>query len=180
MQRLRQGLASGIVWRMRKTIIGVMGPGDGATTQDLALAKELGRLIAERGWVLLTGGRSAGVMEAASKGAKEAGGMTIGILPFKDFDAAKTSAFVDIPIMTGMGEARNAINVLSSQVVLVCGLGSGTASEVALALKANRPVVLVAPTQQTIDFFRSLGDPFRVAEVASQAIQAVEQLLAMR
>ena len=162
---------------MRKTIIGVMGPGDGATAEDLAVAKELGRLIAEKGWVLLTGGRSVGVMEAASKGAKESGGLTIGILPFKEFDAAKTSAFIDIPIMTGMGEARNAINVLSSQVVLACGMGSGTASEVALALKANRPVVLVAPDERAAEFFSSLGDPIRTAQDAAQAVEIVKELL---
>jgi uncharacterized protein (TIGR00725 family) len=165
---------------MAQTIIGVMGPGDGATPDDLALAEELGRLIAQRGWVLLTGGRSAGVMEAASKGAKETGGLTIGILPFNDFDAAKTSAFVDIPIMTGMGEARNAINVLSSQVVLVCGMGSGTASEAALALKANRPVVLVAPDESASRFFASLGNPLRIANDAGHAVEIVKELLGMR
>jgi hypothetical protein len=162
---------------MRQTIIGVMGPGSDATELDLALARELGRLIAEKRWILLTGGRSAGVMEAALKSAKDAGGQTIGILPFKDFEAGKISSSVDIPILTGMGEARNVINVLTSQVVLVCGMGSGTASEVALALKAKRPVVLVAPDQPARDFFTSLDDAIKIAEDATQAIEIVVKLL---
>lgn len=115
---------------MRETIIGVMGPGN-ADQEVLSLAEELGALIAENGWTLLTGGRSSGVMEAASKGAKSRNGRTIGILPFRDLDLAKVSSYVDVPILTGMWDARNAINVLSSQVVLVCGMSSGTASEAA-------------------------------------------------
>ena len=63
---------------MRKVIIGVMGPGDRATAVDLENAYQLGKLIAKEGWALLTGGRKAGVMDAASKGAKAAGGLTIG------------------------------------------------------------------------------------------------------
>lgn len=68
---------------MAKTVIGVMGPGDNATKEECDSAFELGKLIANKGWILLTGGRNVGVMEAASRGAKEAGGLTIGILPGK-------------------------------------------------------------------------------------------------
>ncbi len=117
-------------------------------------------------------------MEAASKGAKLHGGRTIGILPFRDFDAAKVSSYVDIPILTGLGDARNAINVLTSQVVLVCGIGSGTASEVALAIKSERPVVLVAPDEKTAIFFQSISKVIRVAKDATNAIQIAKQLLA--
>lgn len=66
---------------MRKIIIGVMGPGEQATATDLQNAYELGKLIAQQGWVLLTGGRNVGVMDAANQGAKSANGLTVGILP---------------------------------------------------------------------------------------------------
>lgn len=66
---------------MSKPIIGVMGPGDGATQADIKYACKLGKLIAEQNWILLTGGRNSGVMNAASKGAKKSGGLTVGILP---------------------------------------------------------------------------------------------------
>ena len=97
---------------MRKIIVGVMGPGADATAADLAYAYELGKLIAQQGWVLLTGGRNVGVMEGASQGAKAANGLTIGILPTDDTNGI--SEAVDIAIITDMGNARNNINVLSS------------------------------------------------------------------
>lgn len=89
---------------MAKTLIGVMGPGNDATQKINATAAELGRQIAQSGWVLLTGGRNVGVMNATSKGAKEAGGLTVGILPSEDKTGA--SQFVDIFICSGMGSAR--------------------------------------------------------------------------
>ena len=141
---------------MTKTIIGVMGPGGDATPEeDLRAAFELGRLVAHEGWVLLTGGRAAGVMDAASRGAKEAGGLTVGILPQSDCDAV--SSAVDIAIVTGMGQARNNINVLSSHVVVACGMGAGTASEIALAVKARKPVILLGANETSRAFFKTLG-----------------------
>ncbi|HOF04514.1 MAG TPA: hypothetical protein PK175_10615 [Syntrophales bacterium] len=141
----------------RKPLIGVMGPGGEVTPELLAMAEELGRLIARAGGITLTGGRNAGVMAAASRGAKSAGGLTVGILPTETRDGI--SPDVDIPIITGMGNARNNINVLSSEVVIACGMGPGTAAEIALALKAGKRVVLLAcpPTAQT--FFQELGGP---------------------
>ncbi|MBC6420976.1 MAG: hypothetical protein GDA43_05660 [Hormoscilla sp. SP5CHS1] len=90
---------------MKKMIIGVMGPGTGAKAQDLENAYELGRLIAERGWVLLTGGKNVGVMDAASRGAKAANGLTIGILPSSD--KTGISPAIDIPIITDLGDRAN-------------------------------------------------------------------------
>lgn len=121
-----------------RTVIGVMGGGvcDEATR---AHAHELGRLIAGAGWVLLNGGRDAGVMAASAAGAAEAGGLVIGVLPHDDWDCIAEG--VAIPVLTGMGDARNEINVLSSRVVIALPGGAGTISEVALALKAGRPVV---------------------------------------
>ncbi|MBI9076934.1 MAG: TIGR00725 family protein [Desulfatibacillum sp.] len=119
-------------------IIGVMGGGS-ASQESIECAYELGRLIASEGWVLLNGGRAAGIMEASAKGAREAGGLTVGVLP--DMDTSQTSDYIDIPILTGMNAARNYINVLSSQVVVACPGGAGTLSEIALAMKSKRPVI---------------------------------------
>jgi uncharacterized protein (TIGR00725 family) len=124
----------------RRKIIGVMG-GASASAQVLKMAEELGRRIAEAGLVLLTGGRPAGVMDAASRGAKEAGGLVVGILPGPDPDDACVHA--DIAIATNLADARNLVNVLSSDVVVACPGGAGTLSEVALAVKNDRPVVLL-------------------------------------
>lgn len=161
---------------MSQPIIGVMGPGEGATNQEMQAAYQLGRLIAEAGWILLTGGRNSGVMDAASRGAKSAGGLTVGILPSSD--RRDLSEAVDIPILTGMGSARNPINVLSSQVVIACGMGAGTASEVALALKAGKPVILLSPSAESQAFFQSLGKG-RVygAEEVAAAIALTHRIL---
>lgn len=121
-------------------IIGVMGGGR-ALPKTMEDAHELGKLIALEGWVLLNGGRKAGVMDASAKGAKSEGGLTVGILP--DTHKKRLSPYIDIPILTGMGAARNWINVLSSQVVVACPGSSGTLSEVALAINSQRPVVFL-------------------------------------
>lgn len=161
---------------MAKTIIGVMGPGDGATEQEINLATRLGNLIAKEDWVLLTGGRNVGVMETASKGAKEAGGLTVGILPSdNNRDASK---YLDIQIRTGMGSARNNINVLSSDVVVACGSGAGTTSEIMLALKADKPVVLLNPTPELVDFIQTLPYPEpEITESPEQAIRLIQKKL---
>ncbi len=95
-------------------------------------------------------------MEAANRGAKAANGLTVGILPHtSDRDLSEA---VDIAIITGMGSARNNINVLSCDVVIACGMGAGTASEVALALKAQKAIVLLTSDQQSQLFFQSLSN----------------------
>jgi len=121
-------------------IIGVMGGGH-VNEADADHAFRLGQLIAQHGWVLLNGGRNCGIMDASANGAKQAGGLTVGILP--DEDTTRASDYIDIPIVTGMGSARNAINVLSSDIVVACPGGTGTLSEIALALKAGKTVVLL-------------------------------------
>jgi uncharacterized protein (TIGR00725 family) len=103
-----------------------------------ALAEEVGREIARHGAVLLCGGRG-GVMEAACRGARSAGGTTVGILP--GTDRAQANPYVDIPIVTGLGEARNALVVRSADAIIAVRGGYGTLSEIALALKMGRPVV---------------------------------------
>jgi len=161
---------------MARTLVGVMGPGDDAQAPDCQNAYELGRAIAQRSWVLVTGGRSVGVMDAASRGAHEAGGLTVGILPSSDVRGA--SSFIDIPIVTGAGQARNNINVLSCHLIFACGIGAGTASEISLALKAGRHAILVEPTAETVAFFRALGPrTLHVARDASHAMQIAMGLL---
>ena len=126
---------------MRKNIvIGVMGGGS-TSPESWQEAYRLGTLIADQGWVLLNGGRNVGIMEASAKGAHDSGGITVGILP--DDTDRQVSAYVQIPILTGMGSARNCINVLSSRVVVACRGGAGTFSEIALALKHQRHVILM-------------------------------------
>ena len=106
--------------------------GDAAAEPALAdAAREVGRLAAERGWVVITGGMG-GVMEAASRGAKEAGGTTVGILP--TYDAATANEHVEIIIPTGLGHARNALVVAAASGVIAVVGRYGTLSEIALAL----------------------------------------------
>ena len=133
-------------------IVGVMGPAK-AKRKDLENARLLGELIARREWVVLTGGRDVGVMDAASYGAKQVPrSLTVGILPSA---RDRVSKYVDLVIITEMGNARNNVNVMSSHVVVACGLtGSGTVSEVALALKAGKPVVLVGASPEEAMFFQ--------------------------
>jgi uncharacterized protein (TIGR00725 family) len=161
---------------MKKIIIGVMGPGEKATVTDVQNAYELGKLIAQKGWVLLTGGRNVGVMDAANKGAKSVNGLTIGILPSEN--QKNVSEAVDIAIFTDMGNARNNINVLSSDLVIACGMGAGTASEVALALKANKQVILLTEDEESKFFFKKLSpENVHVVESVTAAIATATQIL---
>ena len=160
---------------MSKIVVGVMGAGS-ATPLDLELAYELGQAIAENNWVLLTGGRKTGVMDAASRGAKAKDGLVVGILPSSN---SEISDAVDLPIITDMGNARNNINVLSSNVVVACGMGLGTASEVALALKNHKPVILLNQTELTRQFFASLTNRnLYYARTVEQAIAQIAEILA--
>ncbi|HBK68575.1 MAG TPA: TIGR00725 family protein [Firmicutes bacterium] len=134
---------------MKKLIVGVMGGGEGASPEVCEMAYKLGGLIAKEGWVLLNGGWGVGVMEASARGAKEQNGLTVGILP--DRHTNLVSPFIDIPILTGMGDGRNFINILTSDVVVALPGRSGTISEIALALKNGKNVIL-------LNF--SLGDLF--------------------
>ncbi|HDI74635.1 MAG: TIGR00725 family protein [Thermoprotei archaeon] len=102
------------------------------------MAYRVGYLIAKKGGILVCGGRG-GVMEAAAKGAKDAGGTTVGILP--GFSRNEANPYIDIAIPTGMSHARNAINVLAGDSVIVIHGGPGTLSEVGLALAYGKPVI---------------------------------------
>lgn len=142
--------------KKRKPIIGVMGPGNPNDSSVFKYAEEIGRQIAKQDWILLTGGRKAGVMDAASKGASKAGGEVIGILPGDTH--LGMSDHVSIPIVTGLGSARNFINILTADVVIVCGMGLGTSSEAALAIKHGKPTLFTKVDKSHLDFFQSLTD----------------------
>ncbi len=160
----------------RKITIGVMGAGSGATPVNIQDAETLGRAIADQGWVTLTGGRPAGVMEAANRGAKAANGLTVGILPGSDRHQA--SEFVDIVICTDLGNARNNVNTLSADVVVAVGMGMGTASEVALAIKNSRPVILLKPDAETQNFFRKFAPhQIEIAPTVDAAIALIKKHL---
>lgn len=161
---------------MKKVIIGVMGPAK-ATRQEITWAYRLGLLISEKNWVVLTGGRNLGVMEAASQGAKENGGLTIGIL--QSSDPQKISKFVDLPIITEMGHARNMLNVLSSDVVIACGKTSaGTLSEIALAVKSGKQVICLNQDPLTKKFLqKNLGSLVSFVKTPEQAIQKIQMTL---
>jgi hypothetical protein len=117
--------------------IAVVGPGS-APEQPLREAEQVGRRLAEAGAVVVCGGLG-GVMEAACRGAKSAGGTTLGVLPGTDRAAA--NAWVDIALPSGLGEARNALVVRAADAVVAVAGEYGTLSEIALALKAGKPVV---------------------------------------
>ncbi len=162
---------------MRKPIIGVMGGAEvsAGVARD---AYELGALIARNGWVLLNGGRACGVMDASARGAKEAGGLTVGVLP--DDTTEQASPSIDIAIVTGMGAARNVINVLSSDVVIACPGSAGTLSEVALALKAGRTVILLGvEVGPALAAYRGTGQ-LEHADSPQDAIRKVQAALRNR
>ena len=155
-------------------IIGVMGGGH-ANAMDTEMAYRLGQLIAAEGWILLNGGRRAGIMDASARGAREQGGLTVGILP--DTDTRHLSPHIQIPILTGMGSARNYINALSCHVMIACPGGAGTLSEIALALKHGRPVILLnMDAGHLFPSYEATGQLMRVSR-PKEAIQAIKSYL---
>jgi len=117
--------------------VGVIG-GSQVSEELEGMAEEVGRLIARRGGRLICDGLG-GVMRAAAKGAKSAGGITVGVLPGNSRDEA--NSYIDVPLATGMGLARNAIIVRSSDVLIAIDGGYGTLSEIAYAFQLGVPVV---------------------------------------
>ncbi len=118
-------------------IIGVVG-GGACSSEEAEWAAAVGRGLATSGAITVTGGLG-GVMEAAARGAKEVGGLTIGLLP--GADRREANPYVDVPLATGMGEMRNVVLVRVAQAVIAIGGGAGTLSEIALAMRIGTPVV---------------------------------------
>jgi uncharacterized protein (TIGR00725 family) len=123
-------------------IVGVMGSHRDESPAVMEDALRLGEAIAQRGYVLLTGG-GPGVMRAACEGAHKAGGLVIGVLPNdKQHPLEKyPNEFVDIPILTGMYDARNVINAKTPHVLVAMSGGAGTLSEIAIAIRSGTPVI---------------------------------------
>jgi hypothetical protein len=137
------------------------------------LAEDTGREIARAGAVLLTGGRG-GVMEAAMRGARQAGGLTVGILPGAGADESPPNDAVEVAVFTGIGQARNQVLVLSAAAVIAVGGGWGTLSEIALALKHGVPVV----TLRSWQLARPDGEPEPLLREAATPADAVATALA--
>ena len=135
------------------------------------VAEDVGRELARRGVALVCGGLG-GVMEAACRGAKMEGGTTIGILPGASRHEA--NPYVDIPIVTGMGEARNIIVVRSAQAAIAVSGEYGTLSEIAYALKLGIPVIGLGTWQLAKE-----GREVRDIVVAETPKEAVEKAIAL-
>jgi uncharacterized protein (TIGR00725 family) len=144
--------------------VAVVGAGE-ASSQQRKLAHAVGRELAERGAVVVCGGLG-GVMEAACRGAREAGGTTLGILP--GLDRRDANPYVEVAVPTGLGEARNALVVRAADSLVAVGGGFGTLSEIALALKAGKTVVGL----DTWDLGERGGDAIRQAQSPQDAAEA--------
>ncbi|HID32343.1 MAG TPA: TIGR00725 family protein [bacterium (Candidatus Stahlbacteria)] len=146
-------------------IIGVIG-GSSCSEEVFDVAYRVGRGIGERGGILICGGMS-GVMEAACKGAREAGGMTVGVLPTNSTSSA--NPYVDIPIATGLGEARNVIITRTADVLIAIDGRYGTLSEIAYALIFRKPVIGI----NTWD----IRAPIKKVKTAEAAVELAFKLL---
>ncbi len=153
-------------------IISVIG-GSRAKPDQITLAEQVGRELAQRDVMVCCGGLS-GVMEAVCRGAKEAGGTTIGILPGRT--SAEANSYVDIPIVTTMGFSRNVIVVNTGQAVIAIGGAFGTLSEIAHALGDGIPVIGLKTWPLTI---KGDGDPIEDGIIqADSPADAVDKALA--
>ena len=142
--------------------------GSTVSTEVYQTAREVGQTIAEAGAMLVNGGLG-GVLEAASQGAKEAGGTVIGILP--GFSRQDANPYVDIPIVTGLGDGRNMLIVQTAQALIALPGEYGTLSEIALALKIGRPVVSVGSWEISPDILKA-QTPREAVEKAMKMIDS--------
>ena len=125
---------------MPKILIGVIGDSETTNPKELEFAEKLGKALAKKGYVIISGGRG-GIMEAVAKGAKKGGGITVGILPWTSKKDA--NPYTDIVIPTGLGWARNSIVPLAADVVVAIGGKAGTLSELAFAWLYDKPIICV-------------------------------------
>lgn len=157
----------------RRPIVAVIGAGD-AAEPILAVAEELGRLLVDRGYRIVTGGLG-GVMEAASRGAHRASayteGCVVGILPGPDPAAA--NPHVDVVVPSNLGHARNTLVVATGSAVVAVGGGAGTLTEIAMAWQLGRPIVAIAVEGWSGELGgRALDD--RRPDVIERALDAAE------
>ncbi len=151
----------------RRRTIGVIGASSCSESQ-IDVAERVGSEIAARGAVLICGGLG-GVMEAACRGAKRRGGTTVGVIPQGETGAA--NEFVDIVIATGMGEARNAVIVNSSDGLVAVSGGYGTLSEIAFALRSNKPIAGIS-TWNIDERLHAADDPVEAVDWVFTRISA--------
>ncbi|MBO8138426.1 MAG: TIGR00725 family protein [Desulfotomaculum sp.] len=149
--------------------VGVIGSAD-CTEEVKEEAYRVGKEIAERGWVMICGGRG-GVMEAASRGAAENNGTVVGILP--GTDRRMGNRYLTLAIATGLRDARNAVIASASDGLIAVSGGWGTLSEIALARKMNRPVVALKSWQVTPP---SSCEPLLIAKNAADAVKILEKI----
>ncbi len=149
--------------------IGVIGAQQSNPT-EYSIAEDVGREVGRAGYILVCGGLG-GVMEAAAKGAKSGGGLTVGILPGED--ASSANEFIDVKVVTAMSHARNAIIARTADVLIAVGGGAGTLSEIALALKTGKPVITLkdAPNNYSIE-----GEGIYVADSTEEAMALINSL----
>lgn len=166
--------------------IGVIGQSGQISPEVALLAYEVGRHVAERGGILISGGRD-GVMEAATRGAKEAGGLTVGILPGDDVSVG--NAYLDVPITTGLSfEYRSMILIHTVDAVIMLAGGNGTLGELSAAYLNRKPVVVLTPSggwsgrirealydQRYLDERRNVEVAF--AETGAEAVATAWQFL---
>jgi len=153
---------------MRKIQVVVIG-NNVASDEEKNLAYETGKIIGESGAILITGGKQ-GVMKHSSRGAKESGGLVLSILPDSDFDAGHE--YSDIVIPSGIGYARNLVNVLSGDVVVAIGGGAGTLSELAYAWQYRKTIFAFSCS----GWSQRLGELGVVDEKHKQKILSIESL----
>jgi uncharacterized protein (TIGR00725 family) len=150
----------------RPVYVAVIGASS-ARPEDLEHAEAAGRRLAELGAIVVTGGRG-GVMEAACRGAKQSGGLTVGILP--GYDRTDANAFVDVALPTGLGEMRNGLVARAADAIVAVGGAWGTLAEIAFARAAGTPVFGVDTWQLGADGVIAVGSG---AEAAERAVAAV-------
>ena len=153
-----------------KKQIGVIGAG-ACGSEIRALAETIGREVAKRGGLLLCGGLG-GVMEAAAYGAKQEGGITLGVLP--GILRSEANPWIDIAVLSGMGQARNALIAQSSDALIAVNGEYGTLSEIALGLKMGKPVV-VLESRWEIEGVHRVESPEEAVELAFRLIQEHEK-----
>ncbi len=148
-------MAKGTTRPLLITVIGksAKNPADPVPPEALAAAEEVGRILAERGAIVVSGGLS-GVMEAVSRGAKERGGLVIGLLP--GFDKQDANQYVDIAITTGMGWVRNLLEVRAADAVIMISGGIGTLNELTVAYQ-EKPTVILEGTGGWSDRIRQIA-----------------------
>jgi len=158
----------------RQRIIGVMGSSK-CDPSDYETARQMGELLAQADYILLCGGGT-GIMEAAAKGASEAGGLTLGIMPGRDAADSPPNQYIQIPVFTALEHARNAINVLTSDLVIAVSGAYGTLSEIALAAASEKDVILLNSWTLTIP---DQVDATRIhyVDTPREAIELVKRLL---